>query len=436
VNKALAAAVAVLLLAPYLWLALSLEPTTNGQDFLENGWLPARLILLGDNPYQPDQATVHQLADRYTLATSDPIDQQQFNSGREYHAIYPYWALLAATPFSTLDFPLALRLWTLLNGLLLLLGGYLAFKAAGGYFAPVLAWQAQLPLLVLSGGLALYLLAGVAYFVYRPAIANLYIGQHSIIIFALLALVYHLSRPVGDGVAQPASWEVLSGIALALATFKPQLVGLVVLLALLVWLWGRRWRPVLGFVLTGLLLNLAPLLLAPTALADWLKVSFSGQQQATRMAPVATSWWGTSYNLTGGGWLLAVVFSLLTLALLARPWWVAINSGRLANAMPLTVIVGLLITPYTLVYDQVLLLLPFAWLWLATGATNPRVAIYLRVSLLLWLTFLSVLLGAFVEDRYGYRAVIQTASLLLLYGVVVYLRQPATKREPATPAST
>ncbi len=434
-NKALAAAVVLLLLAPYLWLALSLEPTTNGQDFLENGWLPARLILAGDNPYQPNQATVHQLADRYTLATSDPITQQQFNSGRDYHAIYPYWALLAAVPFATLDFPLALRLWTLLNGLLLLLGGYLAFRAAGRSFAPAPTWQTHLPLLLLSGGLALYLLAGVAYFVYRPAIANLYIGQHSIIIFALLALVYYLSHPVGQAAGQ-ASREVLAGIALALATFKPQLTGLVVLLALLVWLRRRSWRPILSFVLTGLLLNLAPLLLAPTSLADWLKVSFSGQQQATRMAPVATSWWGMSYNLTGGGWLLAGGLSLLTLALLARPWWVAINSGLLANALPLTVIVGLLISPYTLVYDQVVLLLPFAWLWLAAGATNPRAAIYLRASLLLWLTFLSVLLGAFVESRYGYRTVIQTASLLLLYGVVIYLRQPATRREPTAAATT
>ncbi len=37
-----------------LWPALTLGPTTGvDNDFTENGWLPARLLLDGINPYHP-----------------------------------------------------------------------------------------------------------------------------------------------------------------------------------------------------------------------------------------------------------------------------------------------------------------------------------------------------------------------------------------------
>lgn len=422
----------LLLALPYLWLALTLNPARHGQDFLENGWLPARLLTLGDNPYAPDSARVHQLADLYT-PDRDPVTGTQFNSGSSYHAIYPYWAMLAVTPLAALDFPTALIVWTVLGGLLLVVGLHLAMAAShrGGRTDP--AHTADwLPTPVLSLGLLLFLAAGSAYIVYRPALVNLYIGQHSLIVFALLAAVYYLSSQPADVVNGRTDGAWLLAVLLALAAFKPQLVALPVLLAVVVWLMGRRWLPVAVVVGVGASLYLGPLLFAPRSLGDWLAVSFQTQGQAVRMAPVATSWWGTSYNLAGGAWtIMAAAASLLTLLLLITPWRRAIRSGRIADALPLTVIIALLVSPYTLVYDQVLLLLPFATLWQRSGQAAGRTALYLRGALLLWLTVGSVVVGVYAGEGRGYIAVVQPLTLLLLYYVVGYLSRvdaPQTTR--------
>src|SRR5207244_10617244 len=73
-------------------LAFRLDPHVNGRDFMHNGWIPARLILVGENPYAPDQRRVRELAgDYYGTLLED--GGTNYNTGPTYNAVYPFWAL-------------------------------------------------------------------------------------------------------------------------------------------------------------------------------------------------------------------------------------------------------------------------------------------------------------------------------------------------------
>ncbi len=384
------------------WLAFGLDPHGSGRDLLHNGWMPARLILAGDNPYAPDQARVHRLADPYLLPVA--AGSTEFNSGAEYNAIYPYWAMLLQVPLGLLDFPAALIVWTLLSGLLLLVGLYLSLEAArwraGLVFAPLL-WAASL------------LLLGLAALFYVPTLLHFSLGQYSIIIFALLAVIY--ARPHAN---------LLAPLALALTSMKPQLSGLVGAVILLGWLAARDWRKLVVALSSIATLYLVPAIFVPSAFSGWFSVNFVAQKQATRLAPASSSWWGLAYTWVGAWWVpVAALLSLLTLALLWQPLQWAIKARDTSAVLPLTIIVTLLVTPYTIGYDEVLLLLPFAHLWMLTQRSESGAARLLRYALLLWLTLLPLLQVQLVDLAQGnYVRIIQTLALLGLYYPITALR--------------
>ncbi len=386
------------------WLAFGLDPQVNGHDFMQNGWLPAKLILAGDNPYQPSQALVHRLADPYLTPVA--AKDTEFNSGTDYNAIYPYWSLLLQTPLALLDFPTALIVWTLLSGVLLLAGLYLMLAAVRRRLdlpLPPLLWAATL------------LVFGLASIFFQPTLLHFFLGQHSIPIMFLLALLF--------ATMNGGAW--IAPLALALATMKPQLSGLVVAIVLLGWAVAAQWRKVTVALGAITALYLLPILFAPYSFTDWFNVSFLAQKQATRLIPASSSWWGLCWQmvrpLIGDWWLLlAALLSLATLALLLNPLRRALAARDVMPVLPLAIIVTLLITPYTIGYDQVILLLPAAWLWLKLWA-QPGLARILRLCLAVWLTLLPFWQLSLVADTgRNYPRIIQTLALLGLYYLINY----------------
>jgi Glycosyltransferase family 87 len=387
-----------------LWLAFSLNPRVeHGHDFIQNGWLPAKLILEGQNPYQPDQVVVHRLADPYMLPIA--AGDTEFNSGPEYNAIYPYWVLLLQVPLGLLEFPAALIVWTIVSGTLLLAGLYLSLAAArrmlGITFAP-------------PGWAGLVLLLGLVALFFAPTLLHIYLGQHSIIIFFLLALLF-----VGLN-----SRSLAIPVLIAITTMKPQLTALIIVAALLGWLLAQQWRKVAATLGSVALLYLAPLLFAPYSFSDWFSISFLAQKQSTRLAPASSSWWGLAYHwgarfIGSWWWLIALLLSALTLLLLIRPLRQAWAARDVRPVLPLMLIITLLVTPYTIAYDQVLLLLPFAWLWLRLPVARSWGRI-MQLCLLVWITLLPLLLAVLAVDvvQSNYIKVFQSLALLGLYYLI------------------
>ena len=406
----------VLNMALVAWLAFGLDPHVNGRDFIHNGWMGARLILNGQNPYDPDQQTVRDLAGPY-LSTLRSEDGSGYNTGDTYNAVYPYWALLLQTPLALLDFPAALIVWTLLSGALLLAGLYLMLAAARQRLALMLSpliWGATL------------LVFGLISIFFQPTLLHLFLGQYSILMMFLLALLF---ATMNDGV-----W--IAPLSLALATMKPQLSALVVAIVLLGWLWQAQWRKVVVALGAMAALYLLPVLIAPNSFSGWFSVNFLVQKQSTRLIPASSSWWGLCWQLArpvlGDWWLLlATLLSLATLALLFNPLRRALAARDFMPVLPLAIIVTLLVTPYTIGYDQVILLLPAAWLWLMLWAQEGLARI-LRLSLAVWLTILPLWQLSLVADTgRNYPRIIQTLALLGLYYLIYYATNERTG-EPLT----
>lgn len=299
-------------------------------DFFLNSWLPARLLRDGTFSYRPADALVagHFTAQGYPGAT------RQVGRAAGYHLIYPPWIYALELPLGMLPYHAALAVWGALCGAIVAVGARAGAK-----------W-----------GIAVLLAL-----IFRPLYVHLYFGQHAqIVLAALLAAWWALRRADGRTPRWPG---LAAGAALAIGTVKPQLIALPLATAGLLWLAQRRWSALVGLIGGGAALYGLPLLLAPRALADWLSIAVLGpEQQATLLMDVAPSIWGVGRFL---GWPDAVS-ALLALAIVAAfagyGWRIRRRYGPAADAdlLALSVVVGLLATPYLLGYDLIVLLLP-AW---------------------------------------------------------------------------
>ena len=367
-----------------LWLAF-LYSAGGGvhNDFTQNVWLPARLVLDGADPYYPTQAEVN------TALGSYSAQFDIFNSGSEFHFIYPMWVALAFVPFGAMPLVIATAIWRALNLLLLVWSVGSVLRASNP------AFRVTTPV-----ALGALLLTVVLSIFYRESLLTLIIGQFAIIELGLLAGVWGwLIRSRRMSSAQRKWGDALTGIALAVLATKPQSVGLVVLL-LVAWAFARR-RFAIPFTaaLSLTALMLLPLIFYPASLGNWLKVVFGGQ--AASQTEVSASVWGVSYYLLGDGspWkLVALLLSLIGLATLAPLWWRDLRDK--ASPLPFTVLVTLcinsVVSPYMLGYEHVLLLLPALVLIAAAGLPEGNTAPkgdkkVLRVGMYIWMAVLPLL---------------------------------------------
>lgn len=395
-----------------LWPALTLGPATGvDNDFTENVWLPARLLLDGVDPYAPPPPAVDAALGPHRAAF--PL----FNGGPRYYFIYPLWVAVAMLPLGALPLETATALWRAANALLLIWAAGALMRAAN----PALRRPTLAAVAALAVGTLLVL-------TFRPSLLTLHIGQFSIIELGLLTAVWGWLLRSGSRVPDQVRWgDLLAGAALAVLLTKPQAVGLPVLLLLLWSLTRRRWAIPAATVGALAALLLLPLALRPASLGDWLATIFGGRGQAISQAPASASVWGLSAAAFGeqGAWPVVAALACLPLLALLLPRWRADLLRPAAPAplsLPLTIGVNSLVSPYLLGYEHVLLLLPALLLLASAGAPEQPPGTlgagarrWLRLGLYAWLILLPLLVitaQALLQNEYPHVA--QSATLLAL----------------------
>jgi hypothetical protein len=263
------------------------------------------------------------------------------------------------------------------------------------------------------------LLLGV---IYRESVVTLFSGQFSIIEFGLLVGVwgYLISSGVGEGKRRLAG-EILVGVALALLATKPQAVGLPVVLIGLWALARRRWAIPASAVVSLAFLLLVPMLVYPWSLGDWLGIVAGGQ--ASSQVEVSASVWGLSYQWLNGvvPWVpVAAMLTVVGLAALVPGWRRDLTDSQsiVPLALPLTICMNSVISPYMLGYEQVLLLIP-AMIFLAAaglpgeqsdaGSRRWRLLLYGWMAVL---PFLIVVIQVYIDKEYP--VVLQSATMLVM----------------------
>ncbi len=276
---------------------------------------------------------------------------------------YPPWYALVTAWLALAPIEVAARVWFGLN--LIMLG---------------------LALWLLTDGLSLkkrLLLASLA-IVFPPVLGSLFVGQYAFpVLLGAALLAWTLRRR--STLALAAST--------ALLTFKPHLGGLI-LVMVVVYLWLRRdeggRRGLLAIAVTAAALFVLGFVASPawpTAYFHSL-TGFQGvpgvlecTQCVSLPAGIATAVGGGR----GAGVIAAVVLLIVLTAWLASRWhWV---TGRPERLIAAGALLTLLISPYLLNYDYVMLLVPFTavayeargitWTWLALAYGLPLIGLSL-----------------------------------------------------------
>jgi hypothetical protein len=287
-------------------------------------WAAARLMLAGSNPYAPEQIM--------------PIQISAGWSGTGLNMVWePPWALPLVTPLGWVSYHVAALLWLIANAALVFSCAYLAWCYYGGsqrrWFYPLLL---------------------AATFV--PALDLLKLGQMS---------AWVLLGAVGFLFAMRQRHEVLAGLSLGLVALKPH-VAFLLCLALLLWtLEGRRWRVILGACLALGSMSGIALLANPPIFAYY--VTLMTQLSPTNiMSPNISTllriWFGGAHAWVQ--WLPA----LAGVVWFVGHWWQRHRAWDWGREVPVLLLVSLLTSPHSWIYDQVLLILPLSQL----SATLPQ----------------------------------------------------------------
>jgi hypothetical protein len=389
-----------------LLLAMSYGQSSGvGNDFTQNVWLPAQLVLNGADPYSPAPAQVDAALGDYAAQFG------AFNSGDTYHAIYPMWVNLLFTPFAAIPLDLSLALWRAIMLMLVVWAIAHVLRVSNPSF------QQLHPAAVVAIVVTVFL--GI---IYRESLVNVIVGQFAIIEFALLAGLWgYLIASKSLTGRRLLAGDSLAGVALAVLATKPQAVGLAVLLVVVWAVVRRRWTIPVAAALAMLLLLVLPLLAYSDSLGNWLGI-LTGGQAASQMEESA-SVWGVAYALVGGvlPWQpIAFALSIAGLVLLAPYWWwdLSDRTSPVPLALPVTLCVNSVISPYLLQYEHEVLLLPALVFLAAAGLPNERPetgARRWRMAMYVWIAVLPFLIVALqVVENKEYVTIIQSATMLAI----------------------
>jgi hypothetical protein len=260
--------------------------------------------------------------------------------------LYPPFLAFALIPLALLPYGWAYVLWLASNLVLLSAALYHLERYARlqGRAATAFRWLSLL---------------------FLPVFFVLALGQVSVLLLALVVAAF---------IALQRGHDELAGVALALACMKPAYIAPLLLVVLL----RRRWRACIAFVVSGLVLLVLPVpVLGPRIylsyesmlrqVTAWQGRSIDGHLWYQHVA-IPTGTYAPEWNhsfagfaellLSGrGATFLYMALCLIALALLV---WCTLRCERLDIPFGLAVVVGLLVSPHTLIYDDTLLLLPVA----------------------------------------------------------------------------
>lgn len=246
---------------------------------------------------------------------------------------YPLWTQILLLPFVLGSPELGAQLWFYCSLLLLAASIFLLFD--------LFRWPIRLPVAVFTS-----LFVGA----FGPVFTTFWLGQLNFVsLFSLLLAI----RAV-----QTESW-LLAGGALGLGLIKPQLTFLAAAALSLAALRECRWKLFIGF---GAVLGFFIALSAPFAVTP-RQIFGGGLAQHLEMYLAHTSTlWGLSLTIFPDDLWLPALLSGLLLFWLVYLWLEGLKSGRwrerLLYLIGLSMIVNLVILPYSWFYNQAVLILP------------------------------------------------------------------------------
>lgn len=351
-------------------------------DFVQNTWLGGRLILDGQNPYDPTNWQT--VKDTY-LPRSDIFP----------HYIYPIWVAILATPFGFLSPFHALALWTTINIFLV----YACLRLVYALTPNLLSKMDTIVLMILS-------------LLFVPTLHLLLEGQYNMVLF--FVILFSILK-----MQTKTSW--LSGILLSLTMGKPQTSWLLVGAIFLWCITRKRWRELAGFLTASLVLWFGPLFIYPDWCVEWLTIT---REQSVRLVNITPSLWGVMRN-----WLPDDNFlsSTLTLSILLASafWWfrkTKLPDTKLWEIAPLAMI-GLITSFYGLLYEQVFLLFPF---WLCWQWANSRLWRWVLVG---WIFLLPIGLLSLLALNPPFNLVYAILQPVLLLPIYFFLK-PQVSQSP------
>jgi hypothetical protein len=301
---------------------------------------------------------------------------------------YPPWYALTALPLAFLPIRAATRLWLELNVAMLMLAVWLLTEG----------WKPRARLAAFPLSL-----------IFVPVLGALFVGQYVFPVLLGMSLLIYALRHENP---------LLTALAVALLTFKPHLGGLT-LLAGMVYLWFHRdgfgRRALISTVLMGVFLFIVGFLADSAWPLNYFHSitgygQISGVQSCKICAslPVTVANWFDVQGIGSAFWIGGVLLLLLSgLMTWKRPLWKS-PGGIVAKAT----LVTLLVSPYLLNYDFILLLIPLFFL-------AGRMENWLD-WLLVGIGYFLPLLGLGLFGRQGNITLILAAVLLMVW---LFLRE-------------
>ena len=266
---------------------------------------------------------------------------------------YPPWYALTTLFLGWFPIQVAARAWFFLNISMLSLSVWLLTPT----------WQ------ILRRGLAV-----LAALMFIPALGLIFVGQYSAPVLLGAALFVHAARH-----ERPA----LLALALLLLTFKPHIGGFLFLAGFLWLVWRRApfaWRALRLTMAGGLLMLAIGFLADPAWPLTWLQSlaryrDLPGVQTCGLCASLP-GWLArqvTGRSSTAEAALLGLLLALPVAALLFTRYRSCLRDPFILICM--SAILTLMLDPYLLNYDYILLLIPLSWLVLRLAW--PSLLIYL-----------------------------------------------------------
>jgi hypothetical protein len=295
----------------------------NSIDYKNNDYISFHLagymVVYGEDPYFSEQWVAGH--EKFDVTW---ISDQTF--------IYPLPLALVFVPLSPLPLYQSYIAWTALSLGMILLSFYLLVRLKPKSYPWLL-------ITCLCAGLILF----------RPTILTLVNGQLTALLLLVLTGVLHLWNK--------DRWE-WGALLLSVLILKPNL-GAPILLLLGLWLvLEKKYKAVLALILGGAILLVIGLMMNPAWVQEYLGIGGGKVQDTFGFSPTA---WGLGSLLCDfrSPRSLLVGGAGALLLLLAAAWLYIRGRVHTPSAViPLVITTGLLVTPYSWTYDQLLLVIP------------------------------------------------------------------------------
>jgi len=253
---------------------------------------------------------------------------------------YPFYTVFFLFPLVWLPYSWAQALWMVFLECLILAGLWLCID--------LFQWRPPVLLLALTNLWAILF--------YHQARAII-LGQFAVVVFFFLALSLWATAKRRD---------FLGGSSLALTTFKPQMVFLVIPFLILRSALQKRWRFIGSFLATMAMLLGLSWAVEPSWFQDFLHQVRAYPTYTAFGSPI---WILTSYYFPALGKPVELILTVILLSLLGYFWARALKDGAdfsFYKALGLTLVITNLIAPRTATTNYVVFLIPIVFLFALT----------------------------------------------------------------------